>query len=174
MDEGQGVSFEWCRSEERARELARFFTAGLTSSYISHSELQGLRAKSPTEWSDDIGRVLEEELLARIACPDDAPPEGQTTLAASLTAEGALQGVFLVTFSRTSPNPFAVVEDMVIASSARGKGYGAMFMTWMDGECARRGIRRQFLESGLHNERAHDFFEKHGFHPVSIVMMKET
>jgi hypothetical protein len=34
------------------------------------------------------------------------------------------------------------------------------------------GIRRLFLESGIANTRAHDFFEREGVHAVSVVMMK--
>ena len=36
----------------------------------------------------------------------------------------------------------------------------------------RRAIRRLFLESGVTNTHAHEFFEEIGFHQVSMVMMK--
>lgn len=170
---GGNTQFDWCRSEDGARRLARFFVEGLTESYISHSELQGPRAKSPTQWADDIDRVLEADLIGRVSNPLDAAAGEATMLAASLTVDSHLEGVFLVTFSRASRTPYAMLEDMVVAPSARGKGYGTKFLTWIDHECARRGIRRQFLESGAHNERAHRFFEEHQFKTVSIVMMKE-
>lgn len=165
--------FEWCRSAERARALAALFSRGLTRSYISHSELQGPRALSPTQWAPDISAVLDADLQGRVDNPLDAPAGGQTMLAAGLTVDGADVGVFLVTFSRAGRVPFAILEDIVIAPDERGHSHGAHFLRWIEGECAKRGIGRLFLESGVTNDHAHHFFEEHGFEKVSVVMMKE-
>ena len=49
----------------------------------------------------------------------------------------------------------------------------AQYLDWITRECKARGIARMFLESGHDNHRAHDFFERAGFAPVSVVMMKD-
>ena len=39
-------------------------------------------------------------------------------------------------------------------------------------EAQARNIRRLFLESGAHNSRAHNLFERSGFQVCSVVMMR--
>jgi GNAT superfamily N-acetyltransferase len=167
------VRFDWCRDAAQARRLARIFSENITSSYISHSELQGYRAVSPGQWSDDIGQQLQADVVGRISNPLDAPPDGQTTLAAALVVDGVETGVFLVTFARNSARPFAVLEDMMVLPAARSHGHGSQFLEWISKECTARGIRRMFLESGIENDHAHHFFEREGFEKVSVVMMRE-
>jgi GNAT superfamily N-acetyltransferase len=167
------VRFDWCRDAAQARRLARIFSDNVTPSYISHSELQGYRAVSPAQWSDNIAEQLEADVLSRIANPLDAPADAQTLLAVALVADGVETGVFLVTFSRSSARPFAILEDMMVLPSARSHGYGSQFLEWISQECVARGIRRMFLESGIENDHAHHFFEREGFEKVSVVMMRE-
>jgi GNAT superfamily N-acetyltransferase len=167
------VRFEWCRDAAQARRLARIFAQNITTSYISHSELQGFRAISPGRWSDDIAQQLEADVVSRVSNPLDAPDDGQTTLAVALIVDAIETGVFLVTFARNSARPFAVLEDMVVLPAARSHGYGSQFLKWIDKECAARGISRMFLESGIENDHAHHFFEREGFQKVSVVMMRE-
>lgn len=167
------VEFRWCRDATRARALAKLFAANLTDSYISHSELQGPRALTPTKWVGNIAEVIEADLLGRVNNPLDAAPGEMTLLTAYLNVDGADVAVFLVTFSRTAPHPYAILEDMMVDPAARSHGYGSLFMRWIEGEAAARGIRRLFLESGITNDHAHHFFEREGFKKVSVVMMRE-
>ena len=44
---------------------------------------------------------------------------------------------------------------------------------WIFNEALKEGIKRAFLESGKENHDAHHFFERNGFHQVSIVMMAD-
>jgi len=163
----------WCRDKATAEAAAQLFSANLTSSYISHSELQGPRALAPGKWHPDIARIVRDELVERIDNAEDAASGEQTQLTAILEDEGKIVGVFLVTFSRAGAVPFAILEDMVVDTTLRGKGYGSHFMAWVDKECLKRGIGRQFLESGVENHDAHHLFEREGFKQVSVVMMKE-
>lgn len=167
------VRFEWCRDAEQARRLARIFSANINTSYISHSELQGPRALSPTQWNANIAELLEADVVSRVTNPLDAPAGGQTLLAVSLVVDGVETGVFLVTFSRQAPRPYAILEDMMVLPTARSHGYGSQFLDWVSGECRTRGIDRMFLESGIENDHAHHFFEREGFKKVSVVMMRE-
>ena len=157
------VRFEWCRDADQARRLAQIFSTNLTPGYISHQELQGPRAISPTQWAADISEQLEADLLSRIANPLDAPANGQTMLATALMVDGVEAGVFLVTFSRQGARPFAILEDMMVLPAVRSHGFGSQFLEWARAECRARGIGRMFLESGIANEHAHHFFEREGF-----------
>lgn len=166
-------TFRWVRDGDDARRLAGLFAANVTPEYVSHGELQGPRALAPGQWVADIDAVLEREIVARIANPLDAPADEATLLAAGLSVGGRDAGVFLVTLSRAAPVPFGILEDMVVDAGLRGLGLGAAFLAWITAECRARGIRRLFLESGHDNHRAHEFFAREGFSPVSVVMMKD-
>jgi GNAT superfamily N-acetyltransferase len=167
------IALGWCRDKASAQVLARFFHDNLTPSYISHSELQGPRAIAPGQWAPCAAHSIETELIERVSHPDDAPTNATTTLTGWLKDDGRNCAVFLVTFARTAPVPFAILEDLVVDRSLRGKGYGKQCLDWIYGECRRRGILRVFLESGVHNHRAHDLFNHEGFETISVVMMKE-
>jgi GNAT superfamily N-acetyltransferase len=166
------IVFGWCRSQEEAVRLAKLFAGNLTPSYISHAELQGPRALTPTVWAPDIGQILEEDLLSRIDQPLDARPGERTRLIVECRMADAEAAVFLVTFNRSAPVPYAEIEDMMVAPAYRSHGIGHAFMDWISRESQARGIGRLFLESGITNEHAHGFFEDIGFHRISVVMMK--
>ncbi len=167
------AEFRWCRSQDETKHLEGIFVSNLTAAYISHSELQGPRALTPTSWSPEIAPIIEGDLLKRIDQPLDAAQGEQTKLTAAVSVGSLDVGVFLVTFYRAAPVPFCVVEDMIIASTHRSHGIGHAFMEWISKQSRERGITRLFLESGIANERAHEFFEAVGFRTISIVMMKQ-
>jgi GNAT superfamily N-acetyltransferase len=166
------VHIEWCRDDARARALAKLFTDNLTDSYISHGELQGPRALAPGRWVPNIAQVLEEDLRGRIRNADDPASNEFTMLAAGLSDGVDEVGVMLATFSRAAAVPYCILEDIVIRTDRRNRGYGRQALDWLDRECQRRGIHRLFLESGVENKSAHELFERDGFKPVSVVMMK--
>lgn len=170
----QKVSIAWCRDAGRAKTLATLFSNNLTSSYISHSELQGDRAIAPGQWVPDIAKVLQNEIVGRVGNPSDPAAGAATQLVAGIRAGETDVGVMLVTFSRAAAVPYAVLEDIVMRADMRGNGYGQQALDWLDLECRQRGINRQFLESGIENHHAHELFERDGFKPVSVVMMKDV
>ncbi|HLH92401.1 MAG TPA: GNAT family N-acetyltransferase [Xanthobacteraceae bacterium] len=155
--------------------LTGIFSDNLTTSYISHSELQGRRAIRPGEWTGDIKAVLRREIAERLREPMDAFPSidfWQGVIEAR--EDGAIVGIAFVTLSRKANVPFGVVEDIVIDARLRDHGRGEAMMTWMIDTFRRAGIDRVFLESGITNDSAHHLFERLGFKTVSIVMMRDA
>jgi GNAT superfamily N-acetyltransferase len=152
-----------------AAELASFFTGNLSPAYISHSELQGYRALAPDQWAPNLRHVILAELKGRL--------DGQRSGSAKLVIEGRdedeLVAVALLTMTRRAAVPHAIIEDLVVDGAKRGRGYGHQMVEWIAEFVRERGIRRIFLESGQHNESAHRFFEKLGFEPISLVMMRD-
>jgi len=163
------VSIAWCGTPLRASELADFFARNVGPGYISHAELQGGRALSPTEWRPDLRDVLCAELVPRLQPGTPAPDSRPIAVAEQ---GGALVGLAVVTFAASAPVPFAIVDDLIVSPDTRGRGVGKAMLDWIAAEARVRGIVRLFLESGLANRRAHDFFEREGFRPTSVVMMK--
>jgi len=166
------VEFGWCRGYDEAIHLSQIFADNVTSSYISHAELQGLRALDPSTWSPNIRAVLAADLTSRINQPLDAHDGERTKLLACGRIRNEYVAVFLVGFSRAAAVAYTEIEDMVVVSAARDGGVGHAFLEWVAEQSRQRGIKRIFLESGVRNARAHKFFEETGFHQVSMVMMK--
>lgn len=160
----------WCASPSRAEEFAAFFARNVGPEYISHAELQGGRAHSPSEWRANLIDFLHAEIAARLA----ATASGSTGPSVVVAEEGGkLLALGFVAFDGTAPVPFATIEDLVVSPSIRGRGVGTTMLDWIAAEARARGIRRLFLESGVKNERAHRFFERAGFQPTSVVLMRE-
>jgi ribosomal protein S18 acetylase RimI-like enzyme len=89
------------------------------------------------------------------------------------TSAGRLVGLALVDFRRSGEPTYAVLQDIVIESNARNCGIGATLLSWVENAVQREGIKHIFLESGLQNNKAHSFFEKHGYRTTSIIMYKQ-
>jgi GNAT superfamily N-acetyltransferase len=158
-----------------ADALATFFSKNLTTSYISHSELQGRRAVRPSEWAKDITSVFRAEIEARLKEPIDSfPADRYWQGVIEARDETGLVGIAFVTLARDANVPFGIVEDVVVDTKLRGQGRGEVMMHWMIETFGRAGVTRVFLESGITNESAHHLFERIGFKTVSIVMMRDA
>ena len=162
------IRFAWLNEEARIDDAARLFTDELPVSYISHSELQFGRARSPSEWFPDFAAFLRAEIAERV--PSD-------TIAGQRIACGFvgndIVAVAFVSWNLSVRIPFAVLEDIVIDKNQRGHQLGQRFVDWIFEQARAQGVQRFFLESGKDNHDAHHFFERNGFHQVSVVMMKE-
>ena len=62
----ESLSITWCDTPLRAPELADFFAGNVGPDYISHAELQGGRAPSPSAWRPDLRDVLRAEMAPRL------------------------------------------------------------------------------------------------------------
>jgi GNAT superfamily N-acetyltransferase len=164
------LSIAWCDTPLRASELADFFAGNVGPEYISHAELQVGRALSPTDWRPDLREVLRAEIEPRLVAVLPGPDTNPIAIAGQ---DGALAALAYVSFVGSAPVRFAIVEDLIVAPATRGRGVGKAMLDWIAAEARTRGIRRLFLESGITNKRAHDFFEREGFRPTSVVMMRE-
>lgn len=154
--------------------LAALFVGGLSSDYISHQELQSYRALGPDQWAPDIRDQFREEIRLRLNAPRDSfPTSGDWVGVVEAHADRRLVGLALVTISRQAAVPFGIIEDIVVDTTVRDKGYGARMMNWIADRLRAAGVKRAFLESGVGNEQAHHLFERLGFKQVSMVMMRE-
>lgn len=163
------ILLAWCCDPTAAAPIAALFAAHVEPSYISHSELQFGRAITLDAWANDLQERVRHLAERAAATPPDAI-DGMRL--ATLTSAERLEGFAFVRFVSV-PTPYATLEDLLIAPDARSRRRGARFMAWIVEECRTRGMQRLFLESGVLNHRAHDFFERQGFRQTSIVMMRD-
>jgi N-acetylglutamate synthase-like GNAT family acetyltransferase len=59
--------------------------------------------------------------------------------------------------------PFAVVENIIVNETVRGKGLGAALLRHIETFCLAKNCSKIMLLSASQRERAHHFFEQAGF-----------
>jgi N-acetylglutamate synthase-like GNAT family acetyltransferase len=166
----ENLKISYCTNRKSAGALALFFARNVDTSYISHSEMQYGRAVSANRWSSAFPDLLRKE-FAGLAKSSGREKDVFRLVQAELN--GAIAGVAVVEFNNESIRPFAVLEDMVVDNKLRGAGIGARMLAWIEAEAVKRKIPEIYLESGIKNAKAHEFFDKHEFVVVSKVMMKD-
>lgn len=159
-------TFLWCKTHQYDSAITNLFLNTITTDYISHSEIQYGRAISTQQWHQHIAQQFQSELDNAISSQIS-----DQEIAISLDEEKLL-GVAMLSYTKAAIY-FATLDDLIISSQARGMGIGSQFIDWIEHEMKIKGINHLFLESGIQNQSAHHFFEKKGFTPVSVTMMKK-
>ena len=137
---------------------------GADPAYISHGEIQTGLSPDGASWAPGLGGLYAE---------DFADP-GDRDLLVARDPEGRVRALLIVAWEETPRRKFAVIEDMAVDPAIRSSGVGAKLIELAEARIRERGVEWIFLESGLHNEGAHRFFERHGFRPQSKVFVKRS
>lgn len=165
------IEFCWCCDDAEAEQTAQFFVANVSTDYISHTDIQWGRAIAPDCWS-----TLLHEKIAGLA--KEAADHRRTVNTASgiwlATAiqSSVLLGMAFVSFRQGEASKFVILEDLIIKSNMRHQGLGSSLLNWISEECRALGFDKVFLESNIHNIRAHEFFHREGFKTLSVVMCR--
>jgi GNAT superfamily N-acetyltransferase len=80
-------------------------------------------------------------------------------------AGGRLRGYLLAVFvfSLEHGGLMAEIDEVFVSDEFRSAGLGSLLVTRAERDLAERGMVRLQLQLGLHNERARNFYERHGF-----------
>lgn len=160
------MRMQWIGADADFDALAAFFQANVDPGYISHGEILAGRALGQGEWSPDMRRVLAREMRQLV--------ENRVRTGGGVAVAEDVSGLLALVMIDVRPDSgTAVLEDVVVRKDARGLGLGQSILAWVEAEAKRAGCARIMLESGVANTRAHVFFERHGFSPVSVVMLKD-
>lgn len=135
---------------------------GQDTAYISHGEIQTGLSPDGRDWASN---------LAELYAADFVDLEDRDLLVVRLE-DGTIAGVAIVAWEESKRRKFAVLEDMAVDPGLRSGGIGARIVEAVAERVRARGVSWLFLESGLRNERAHDFFKRHGFAEVSHVFAR--
>ncbi|MEF2070788.1 GNAT family N-acetyltransferase [Consotaella aegiceratis] len=167
------MNISWLAPADDIDGLARFFADNVDANYISHSEVQWGLALDPDRWSPDLLRIMASELSARsrASLEPDSPKDSHRTIVARL--DGTIVAIANLSFLCARPKPYCVIDDIVVERSRRRDGIGATLFSWIENYCRDIGVPRIFFESGIHNEAAHRFFERHGYKTISKMFFKE-
>lgn len=80
--------------------------------------------------------------------------------------DGRIVGTAFVVICRDvmyGAQPFAIVENVVVKSSARGQGIGSALMEWIKAACKAKKCTKIMLLSSSKRPDAHRFFEHCGY-----------
>lgn len=161
----------WANLSDCPEELADFFIANVVPEYISHGEIQDGRADGPGKWSETLRTTLINQFsLACAKKGDGVLPE--TRVAVATSSQASVAGIGYIGVQDDATNSYAVLYDLIIRSDSRGNGVGTHLLKWIEERLRIQNIKFLFLESGVNNYRAHDFFKASKFEAVSVSFMK--
>ncbi len=161
------LTLKWDQSPTIAEAAAAFATRviGLDPRYISHGEIQTGLSPDGERWAGNLSDLYRE---------DFADLGDERELLVAFDDRDEIVGVAVLAWEETSRRRFAVLEDMAVDPERRSQRIGERLLGEIQRRVEQDGVEWLFLESGLHNERAHKFFERHGFAAVSHVFAKRV
>jgi N-acetylglutamate synthase-like GNAT family acetyltransferase len=154
--------------DEDPAKLADFFVKNVDEKYISHGEVTDGRANSLTEWKKDLKEVMQIEFQGILS---GSFKKNAKSLICICTKGRKTVGIALVELKPETK--VAVLEDIIINRHSRKKSVGSRFLKWIENDLILKGISFIFLESGIRNSNAHNFFQKNGYQQSSIVLVKK-
>lgn len=134
--------------------------------YISHGEIQMGIAVNRHELAPRLPELWERYLIEQVS----QDPDGVIVC----TLDDEIVGFTVAEINHDLGHSFGVICDMITQKEMRGTGIGSLLMKAALSFFKTRGISQIFLESGLENLSAHQFFEKYGFQCISKVFMLEN
>lgn len=159
------VALAWDAAPGTLAEAAAFAARTIAGdeAYISHGEIQTGLSPDGRHWADDVANMFADDFDDLGAARD---------LLVGRDPEGRIVAIAVLAREETPRRRFAVIEDMALDPALRSMGTGARMLEMIERRVAEWGIDWLFLESGIANRRAHDFFERHGFAATSHVFAK--
>jgi N-acetylglutamate synthase-like GNAT family acetyltransferase len=83
-----------------------------------------------------------------------------------IEADGEIQGTALASICSDvmfTTQPFAVIENVIIATQVQGRGLGSALLAHIEQYCLEKDCSKIMLLSSIHRESAHHFFQRAGY-----------
>lgn len=87
----------------------------------------------------------------------------------AVDADGGLAGFCVAEISNDGDKRFGVLCDILVSGALRGRGVGSALLQAARDWFSAKGISDIYLESGLNNHEAHEYFIGKGFMKVSEI-----
>lgn len=142
--------------------VVAIYTEAFDVPYISFGELAAGQAESPCQISPQASELFQQELEELI-----------NDLEAGLfvaTLNSNIIGFAVATLNKTKAGHFECwLEDLGISPQFRRQGTAKNIVKEVLNWGTQKGAKYFLLESGIHNEAAHQLFENLGFQPLATV-----
>ena len=130
--------------------------------YISHGEIQMGIASDSYNLSENFREIWRNYLIYHVS-------KGSNVIV--FEEDNIILGFIISEISSDLDHSFGVICDILIQKDIRCKGIGTILVNNALDFFKENNITQIFIESGLNNELAHNFFENIGFKCVSKVFM---
>ena len=156
---------------EDEQTLCEMFLKHITAhpEYISHGEIQMGVGEGEFEDGVLVARpsARARECWMRYIHGDMTADDAAVFKAVSTT--GDIIGFTVAEIQEDGADPFGMVCDVLVDESLRCGGVGTALLQTALGWFKEMGIKDIYLESGLNNHAAHEYFMRRGFVKVSEI-----
>lgn len=83
--------------------------------------------------------------------------------------DGSIIGFTVAEIQEDGADPFGMVCDVLVDENRRQGGVGSALLSMALSWFKEKGVKDIYLESGLHNHAAHEYFMRRGFVKVSEI-----
>ena len=170
-------------SRDDASALCDIFLSHITAhpEYISHGEVQmgvGVTQYSGGFISKPSPDARQKWMNYIYANFDDSasnivlkavPNSGADDSIPGSASEQEIAGFCVAQITDDGDEPFGMLCDVLVKEEYRGRGVGTALVNRAIEWLRSKGIKDIYLESGLNNHAAHEYFERHGFQPISHI-----
>lgn len=152
-------------------ELAQIFLGHISqhAEYISHGEIQ---------MGVGEGRFVDGTFVTNVAPNGEkmwikyineklSSPESAVVYKA--VRDGDIVGFCVTEITDDGADPFGMICDVLVDENCREGGVGTVLLDSAFQWLRESGIKDIYLESGLHNHSAHEYFRRRGFVKVSEI-----
>lgn len=156
---------------EDEQTLCEIFIRHITANteYISHGEIQmgvgegrfedGVLVAKPSPHAMEYWmKYIHADITA-----DDA------AVFKAVSHEGDIIGFAVAEIQEDGADPFGMLCDVLVDETCRCGGVGSALLSAAIGWFKDMGIKDVYLESGLNNHAAHEYFKRRGFVKVSEI-----
>ena len=155
-----------------AEILCDAFLAHITShkEYISHGEIQmgvGVGHFENGTFVTDVAPDARTAWMKYIK--GNISDEEGAAVYKAIDAEGNLLGFCVTEIMEDGADPFGMICDLLVKEDCRCGGVGTALMENALAWLRSKGVTEVYLESGMHNHSAHEYFIRRGFRKVSEI-----
>ncbi len=150
-------------------ELTTMFIENLNVSpgYVSHGEIQMGVANGALTVNPQGEQIWVDYIKNKIKSENKELP----SVVYVNRSDNKIIAFCVLELSSDDHEPFGVICDMLVKSDLRGNGLGTEMFDLAKRWFKEQNVKSIFLESGVGNHNAHNYFEKIGFKKVSHVFM---
>lgn len=137
--------------------------------YISHGELQmgvGVGKMVNGDFVTGISPVARHYWMKYI---DMNLSSSDSVVYKAVDDSQEIIGFCIATYTEDGASPFGMISDILVREDLRGGGVGSGLLESALGWLNKNGIQDIYLESGLNNHAAHEYFIHKGFRKVSEI-----
>lgn len=158
-------------SESDKETLCNMFLGHISThpEYISHGEIQ---------MGVGVGKIVNGDFVTEVSPMarhywmkyiDMNMSSDDSVVYKAVDNNKEIIGFCIAIFTQDGASPFGMISDILVREDIRGGGVGSELlktaMAWLND----KGIRDIYLESGLNNHAAHEYFIHKGFRKVSEI-----